>query len=113
MPETDNEARCIMNDLFGRSPESSGIEQAIENCKIDRTNANKLMSLIEIMRGKIWQNTRVFYGILNLHLKFSNAQLIDPSSYFALMVGKRYRYPFFLSFSFYLLIQKLLMLTTP
>lgn len=83
------EAEAIATELFGGSLEYNRIEEAIRKCKIERSNATKLMLLVDLMTEEPCEELQTLYAVLCLCVKFLDAQLIDQSFAFALMVRER------------------------
>ncbi|CAR27021.1 ZYRO0C06996p [Zygosaccharomyces rouxii] len=80
------EAEAIASQLFGGTLEDDKIEEAIKKCKTEKSNATRLLSLIELMTEESCENLQVLYAVLRMCLKFLDARLIDQSFAFALMV---------------------------
>lgn len=82
------EAEAIATKLFSGSLEDNRIEEAVRKCKVEKGNAAKLMSLVQLMASESCERFETLYGVLLLCVKFLNAGLIDQSFAYALMVRK-------------------------
>lgn len=89
MSKFEEKAKALIHGLFNESLKDNKIEEAVRKCKLEKSNATKLISLVELMTEDSCEKLEILYGVLHLFTKFLNAKLINQSSAYMFMVRKR------------------------
>lgn len=85
----EEKAKALICGLFNESLKDNKIEEAVRKCKLEKSNATKLISLVQLMTEEPCEKLEILYGILHLFIKFLNAKLIHQSFAYMLMVRER------------------------